>query len=56
MQLTIEQRLQELERKTQIQVDRTTLLHRLIKEDRKEIREIILNGLIKPDAQSKRDN
>lgn len=55
MPLTNEQRLRELERKIQIEIDRTTLLHRLIKEARREIREIILNGLTKPDEHNERE-
>lgn len=49
-QLTVEQRLKELERKAQIHTDTIRILHNLIKETRAQIKDIILNGLKSPNA------
>lgn len=46
--LTIDNRIRELERKSQIQADTIKILHNLIKEIRKEMTEFLLNGLRKP--------
>lgn len=45
MQLTAEQRLRELERKVSILTDTLKVMHNLIKDNRLQIKDFILNGL-----------